>query len=293
MLEWFYLLTFFGVIVSFWFYLRSKRNNKENIVVPQIWKSFFESKIVFYRNLNDQDKFRFENDVYRFLRHVPVNGAKDVEVTLEDRLYVACSAVIPLFGFPHWTYHHLNEVILYPSSFDRNFNLANKEEIITGMVGSGIMEGKVILSIPALRIGFENSKDKKNVGIHEFVHLFDKADGLIDGNIAHFEGKDFALPWLDFVRVKIKEIHSNESDIDDYGGTKPEEFFAVASEYFFESPHLMKKNHPDLYQALSEIFQQDTASMLTEVELPKAVEVGRNAFCPCGSGKKYKKCCLR
>jgi Mlc titration factor MtfA (ptsG expression regulator) len=234
---------------------------------------------------------QFESDIQNFLGKIKITGIK-TNVTLEDRLLVASSAVIPLFGFPAWTYSHLDEVLLYPSAFDRNFNFNNKDEIITGMVGTGPMEGKVIFSKPSLHIGFEISNDKKNVGIHEFVHLFDKETGRVNGIPPGYEDKSFALPWLDFVQTKIKDIVTNKSDINDYGATNKEEFFAVASEYFFERPHLLQKKHPTLYENLSQIFHQDMTQIIDLSSFEKQEEPGRNDPCPCGSELKYKKFCL-
>ncbi|MDX1427923.1 MAG: zinc-dependent peptidase, partial [Salegentibacter mishustinae] len=232
-----------------------------------------------------------ESDLKKFLQEVRISGVQ-VEVNLEDRLLVASSAVIPLFGFPEWNYRHLDEVLLYPGSFDRNFNLGNKEEIITGMVGNGPMEGKMILSKPSLHAGFDISNDKRNVGIHEFVHLFDKEDGMIDGIPPGYENKAFSLPWIDFMRVKTEQIVAKRSDIDGYATTNRQEFFAVASEYFFEHPQLLKRKHPKLFKQLSEIFNQDTTEVIRPELQKEPREPGRNEPCPCGSGEKYKRCCL-
>lgn len=247
-------------------------------------------KVDFYRMLSGEECRRFEIDIQRFLATTKIVGVK-TDVTLEDRLLVASSAVIPLFGFPSWEYSFLDEVLLYPSSFDRNYAIGSKDEVITGMVGSGPMEGKVILSKPALHAGFAIGNDRKNVGIHEFVHLFDKEDGLIDGIPPGYESKKYSLLWLNTIRVKTKDILASRSDIDGYATTNHQEFFAVASEYFFEQPHLLQKKHPKLYNLLSEVFRQDLASWETHSELVEK-EIGRNSPCPCGSGKKFKRCCL-
>lgn len=243
----------------------------------------------FYRKLDKEERKRFEVDIQRFLATTKISGVK-TNVTLEDRLLVASSAVIPLFGFPAWEYSFLDEVLLYPSSFDRNYSINNKDEVITGMVGSGPMEGKVILSKPSLHAGFAIGSDRKNVGIHEFVHLFDKEDGLIDGIPPGYESKKYSLPWLNTIRAKTKDILASRSDIDGYATTNHQEFFAVASEYFFEQPHLLKKKHPRLYELLSEVFRQDPASRKMQSHTLK--EIGRNSPCPCGSGKKFKRCCI-
>lgn len=144
----------------------------------------------------------------------------------------------------------------------------------------------MVLSRPALHYGFKNHKDKKNVGIHEFAHLIDMADGDCDGFPERFSEYGFFQPWANFVERKIADIHANRSNIDSYGATNPQEFFAVATEYFFERPKMLKKKHPVLYDELMTFYQQDTAAIEQEVA-PR-----RNSLCPCGSGLKYKRCCL-
>lgn len=49
------------------------------------------------------------------------------------------------------------------------------------MVGTGYLDGIIILSKQALRHGLKNESDKKNTAIHEFLHLIDKTGGTIDG----------------------------------------------------------------------------------------------------------------
>lgn len=273
------------------FYKKWSVKQAHEIVTPEKWKKILEERVLFYKNLDESKRKRFEIDVYRFLAEIKVIGVQ-TEVTLEDRLLVASSAVIPLFGFPAWSYNYLDEVLLYPSSFDRDFNLGNSQEIITGMVGTGAMEGKMILSKPSLHAGFDITNDKRNVGIHEFVHLFDKENGSVDGVPPGFEDKAYALPWLDFINEKTNQIISNRSDIDGYATTNRQEFFAVACEYFFESPHLLKKKHPKLYDHLTRAFNQGLTEALDPSTSLNDVTVSRNEPCPCGSGEKYKRCCL-
>jgi Mlc titration factor MtfA (ptsG expression regulator) len=133
------------------------------------------------------------------------------------------------------------------------------------------------------------------VGIHEFAHLIDKADGAMDGVPATLD-RDLAKPWLDLVHQKMQEIAQGRSDIRPYALENEQEFFAVVSEYFFENPMRLRDKHPKLYAMLEKIFNQDMKSRITsclrEVLFPYGRKIGRNAPCPCGSGNKYKKCCL-
>lgn len=276
-----------GVILLY--YINRKKKPNPPLAIPNKWRSILQGKVDFYRNLNTEQKLQFESDIAHFLANIKITGIQ-TDVDIVDRLLVASSAVIPLFGFPEWTYKNLDEVLLYPASFDRNFNIGNKEEIVTGMVGSGAMEGKMILSKPALHKGYEITNDRQNVGIHEFAHLFDKEDGIVDGVPPGFDDKVYTLPWIQLIKTKTKEIADGENKINPYATYDRNEFFAVTSEYFFESPHLLRKKHPELYDILSKAFKQDLASVKPKKNDQK--EIGRNDPCPCGSGKKYKNCCL-
>ncbi len=266
------------------------KKQEPRVDFPETWRSILDKKVLFYHNLSPEEKRRFERDISRFFKNVRITGV-ETSIDITDKLLVASSAAIPVFGFPDWDYTFLDEVLIYPGSFDSKFSINSREEFITGMVGSGAMEGKMILSKPSLHRGFENETDKQNVGVHEFIHLLDKEDGTIDGIPATLLDKKFSIPWLKLIKEKTAAILKGESDINPYGATHEREFLAVAGEYFFERPQLLRDKHPELYSLLEKAFNQNTAGLLKVTKLPKAT-VERNDPCPCGSGKKFKKCCL-
>ncbi len=257
--------------------------------MPPKWKAILTKEITFYNSLSPTEKEHFEYKVQEFLLNCRITGIQ-TEADTADHLLVAASAVIPIFKFPNWRYTNLFEVLLYPASFNEDFETTGKDRRILGMVGTGYMNGKMILSKAALHHGFDNTSDKKNTAIHEFIHLIDKLDGNIDGVPHVLLERPYVIPWLDLINHKIDEIYEKESDINPYGGTSQVEFFAVASEYFFERPKLLAQKHPKLYDLLEEIFDHDMESRnLSRAKL----SIGRNSPCPCGSGKKFKRCCGR
>jgi Mlc titration factor MtfA (ptsG expression regulator) len=115
----------------------------------------------------------------------------------------------------------------------------------------------MILSRKALYHGFTNATDKGNTAVHEFVHLMDKTDGFTDGIPERLFSRQYITPWLDLMHREMEAINNDKSDIREYGGTSKTEFFAVASEYFFERPDLFKRKHPELYEMLVQCFQQN------------------------------------
>lgn len=279
------------IVVGLFLIIRNlwRKNNwiKPNGPFPPEWRIILVEKVVFYNALSNEEKIRFEFKIQEFLMNYRITGI-NVNVSITDKLLVASSAVIPIFAFPEWRYTDLQEVLLYPDMFNEKFETSGENRNILGIVGTRYMEGIMILSKPALHHGFANETDKKNTAIHEFVHLIDKLDGSIDGIPSLLLKKQYTIPWLELINRKIEEIYAKRSDINPYGGTNRVEFFAVASEYFFEKPKLLAQKHPELYSLLEQIFNQ---TMISRNLNKKKLRIGRNSPCPCNSGLKFKKCC--
>jgi Mlc titration factor MtfA (ptsG expression regulator) len=225
--------------------------------LPEDWRVILEEQSVFYQELDNQQKPSFEQRVQQFLQGVRITG---VNTTVEDtdRVLVGASAIIPIFAFPDWEYVNLREVLLYPDSFNHDFEQQGADRSILGMVGDGALNGVMVLSQHELRQAFLNKTSKTNTAIHEFVHLVDKTDGTVDGIPEILMQRQYVLPWLQAMQKEIKKILADKSDINPYGATNEAEFFAVVAEYFFERPDLLERKNPELYQLLSSIFRHDS-----------------------------------
>ncbi len=283
------IITIISIILYAWIRRRNSGWKVPQGPFPKDWRIILIRDVAFYNALSEDEKNRFEFKVHEFLLNCRITGIQTT-VDTTDKVLVASSAVIPIFEFGDWKYSNIHEVLIYPSMFNEKFDTDGPDRSILGMVGTGYMEGKMILSQQALKYGFKNESDKQNTAIHEFVHLIDKADGTIDGIPSLLLEKQYSIPWIDLINKKIDEIYEGESDINPYGGTNRAEFFSVASEYFFERPKLLEKNHPELYNLLEQVFKQDMSSR----RLSRSRNtIGRNSPCPCNSGEKFKNCCGR
>lgn len=246
------LMTLVLLIVFFIFY---KRPAKE-IILPENYREVLRDNVSYYRALNEENKITFEEKIKEFLSYVHIDGI-GTAVEEIDKLLVASSAVIPIFGFKKWKYYNLDNVLLYPDSFNKEQFLASGYEKNTlGMIGNGPMQKVMILSKPALLFGYQ-SESKSNTGIHEFVHLLDKEDGEVDGLPEVLLNKKYNSEWINLVNKNIELILNGESDINNYGASNKAEFFAVVSEYFFNCPELFKENHAELFELLQKIFNQN------------------------------------
>ncbi len=178
----------------------------------------------------------------------------------EIRIMVSASAIIPMFAFPEYNYPNLREILIYPNSFDEKFQtqrFEGHEEFIIGMVGNSFMNGTMIISKPDLIKAYDRASHASNVGIHEFVHLIDKDDGVTDGIPEILIKHAYVAPWLHLIKDEMSRIEQGRSDISPYALTSNAEFLAVVSEYFFDDPERFKRKHPDLYHYLSGIFHQN------------------------------------
>ncbi|ACU02404.1 zinc-dependent peptidase [Pedobacter heparinus] len=247
------------LIIVLYFILRgNSKAGKAPAALSATDRSLLLAHVHFYRQLQPAEKFIFENKVATFLSDIRLEGV-GVNVDQVDRLLVASSAVIPVFGFPDWKYKNLSSVLLYPDTFNKDFQFEGGERNILGMVGEGYMNGQMILSKSALLRGFSNPEDKENTAIHEFVHLLDKSDGATDGVPENLMRHEYTLPWLKMIHQEMQQIEKGRSDINPYALTNEAEFFAVVSEYFFEKPKQLRDKHPGLYALLMETFSQDPA----------------------------------
>lgn len=247
-----FLLLTIVFIVGIYLYQKSKPKKIKEI--PVSWHDLLLSHVLFYKKLSEIEQKLFREKLQQFLEEVYIEA---VEFELEelDVLLVAASAVIPVFRFDNFKYPNLSTVLIYPDYFNSDLEFEGDNRDIGGMVGTGgRFENQMILSLKALHYGFSNKTDKGNTAVHEFVHLIDKLDGAIDGVPKALLSNSYAIPWLQLVHDKMEAINKNESDIRNYGGTNQEEFFAVASEYFFEQPDLLRRKHPQLYKMLEECF---------------------------------------
>ncbi|MBN1411478.1 MAG: zinc-dependent peptidase [Spirochaetales bacterium] len=288
-----FIVTF---VISFLYGTRKFRKRKKILKeeFPQEWEGYLNKNVAYYSTLNPEEKERFIKQVQVFLGETEIMGI-DVDVDDELRVLVASSAIIPVFSFPDWEFDGLNEILIYPGNFNQDYDFKSKDTPILGLVTH--TASTMILSKTALYYGFRNANDKQNVGLHEFIHNVDGKDGCIDGIPALLFDNKTSREWMEVMEEESENIKKGKSDINPYALTNHAEFFAVTSEYFFENPQSMAKNHPRLYQVMKKMFKQDTltrfGSALKSVFRPYGKKLGRNSLCPCGSGKKYKYCCLK
>jgi len=220
---------------------------------PEAWRSVLRQWCDHYNRLPDELRSRFEDDVRILLAEKPITGV-GVEVIDELRLLVAASAVTLSLGWPTYDWEQLNEILLYPDDFDRDYEFGEDD-----LSGEAHPWGTVILSVPALCQSFRDPDDAYHVGFHEFAHLLDLEQTHFDGIPLGFDDAA-ARRWVEIREREIPQMLRGESLLDEYGAHDPVEFLAVAVEAFFETALSMRRDHRELYELLAAYFQQDPAA---------------------------------
>jgi Mlc titration factor MtfA (ptsG expression regulator) len=214
-----------------------------------------EERVWFYKRLAPAEKARFRREVRWFLMDHNIIGVK-VQVDDELRALVAASAVTLSFGLPAWEWETTRDILLYPSAYTEDYEHSSRKGTRLGQVGH---QGPIIFSAPALRAGFSDTKDGHNVGLHEFAHVIDLEDGAADGAPAHLDWPSVG-PWVEQMRGHLLRAEREERRakvLRQYGYTNEAEFFACATEMFFEQPRALKARAPELYALMAEFYGQD------------------------------------
>lgn len=219
--------------------------------LPAAWRAWLEAHVPLYAGLPPEGRARFERDV-RFILDEWTFEPVGVEVDDGHRLGVAAGAALLLHGRPDWELPARHTVLFYPSTFDEDY-LGSDRAAFDGMAHE---QGPVIVAAQAVEDGWANPFDGSNVVLHELAHLLDYLNASADG-IPALVDPGSVDAWRRLVRREMQAARLGKSLLRSYAATNPAEFFAVAVENFFERPALLRRRHPELFDALVAFFALD------------------------------------
>jgi MtfA peptidase len=250
-----------------WFGVRRRGRSKQlREPFPPAWRNLLERSVPLYRKLPGDLRSRLEPHVREFLLDVDFIGCQGLAVTDEMRLVIATQACLLIVGSRAGKFRSLYSVLLYPEEFV----VAEKDEDEAGVVteGTRALSGqtfetsRIVLSWRDVQEG--SAEDEAyNVVLHEFAHYLDHSVG---GALTKPSSRHRALERWHAVLSREYEALCDAVDageptlIDPYGAEHLEEFFAVATETFFELPRELQRLHSHLYAELSRFYGLDPAS---------------------------------
>lgn len=226
----------------------------------EAWRSAVSSLPVL-RGLTEDELMRLRELATLFLNEKRMVAAGGFFLDDETRIKIAAQACLPVLNLGLDYYAGWISVIVYPGEFVPEHEFMDEYGVVhvvrEATMGESWERGPVILSgADAVRC------DKGvNVVIHEFAHKLDMFNGAMNGfpplhreMSAEQWAQAFAAAYADFCAKAEKDM---ETALDPYGAENPAEFFAVASEAFFETPHILQHEYPDVYQQLAAFYRQN------------------------------------
>lgn len=232
--------------------------------VPVEWIACIEKNIPLYNRLPDELKTQLHGLINIFLDEKSFIGCGELEITDEIKVTIATQACILLLNRKTRFYPKLKTIYVYPHTYVANDLMNDDGLIVEGKsvrLGESWQNGPVVLTWDSITGGARNIQDGHNVVLHEFAHQLDQEDGDADG-APIMENRSCYRSWAavlgeEYERLCSKTRGRQRSVLNKYGATNPAEFFAVATEAFFEKPKQMHKRSPDLYEELKTYYKLD------------------------------------
>jgi Mlc titration factor MtfA (ptsG expression regulator) len=232
---------------------------------PEEWVAIVERNIGVYKSLPMELRLQLRQLIKQFLHQKHFSGAGGLEITDEIRVTIAAEACMLLLNRRTGVYPSLRYIVVYPAAFVVERPRAVAGGVVTnsrmGVLGESWSNGKVILAWDDVLRGSMNFVDGQNVVLHEFAHQLDSETGTADGAPV-LAGCNCLRTWATTLSGEFEELQRDawrgrRSLMDHYGATNPAEFFAVATETFFEKPSKMAEHHAELFEVLRQYYRVD------------------------------------
>ncbi len=264
-----FLIAMLCIAMVFWPQFQRKLREKQSLATPfpATWRKILREHWPIYRRLPADLQLRLKKHIQLFLLEKQFIGCDGLAVNDEMRVLVAAQACLLTLQRPLPHYPDLSTILLYPQAF----NVESKQQvadIVTEQtqtrLGESWQHGQVVLSWPHSKAGAANAEDGHNLVLHEFAHQLDQQTGQANGapdlgSVARYQqwSQQFSNA---FSELQQQLSRQQATFLDPYAATNPAEFFAVATEAFFEQPADFQVVYPRLYPLMRDFYQLDPLS---------------------------------
>ena len=237
--------------------------------MPEGWEGIVEHNVAVWGVLDDDEREKLEESSDWLLRHKRWEASGGFALTDEMRVTIAAQAALVILGLSVDEYREVSAIIVYPSTMQSRGVYAGP---VRGTVVDSVRpvhgeahdnRGPVLIAWDQARDAARNPGRGSNVVFHEFAHKIDMLDNIVDGTPPLARRGDFAR-WVAVCTEVFDALQSGVErwPLQPYGATNPAEFFAVATEAFFDVPVVLEQHEPNLYEVLRDFYKQDPAARL-------------------------------
>ncbi len=246
---------------------RRRRQRLRQRPLPERWGAIVEG-LPAYGALSPDERRELDGLIQVFLDEKRFEGCDGLALTDEIRVSIAAQACMLLLGRPTEVYPTLRTILVYPTPYVVHSRHRQADGIVVEgdqvRLGESHLRDTVVLAWDAVRRGASDIHDGHNVVFHEFAHQIDNESGAAEGAPDLPRGSR-SIAWARVLgaeyRALVEAVEAQRPTfLNAYAATNPAEFFAVATEFFFERPVELRARHPELYATLRDFFQRDPAS---------------------------------
>ncbi|MBX3436326.1 MAG: zinc-dependent peptidase [Planctomycetaceae bacterium] len=258
-----------GLTNKLMFFAWWKRRRRARLLAepfPASWRDILQRNVVHYTRLGDEQQHELERRVQVFVAEKNWEGCKGLDVTDEMRVTIAAQACLLVLAFPEEYYDHVLSVLIYPTAFVApDVEITRAGIVIEGSearTGEAWYRGPVIVSWEDALAGGRQEEPGHSLVLHEFAHQLDMRGGRELDGTPPLPSRELAVLWADVMEREFQQLcrdcrSGRRPLIDCYGTKNRAEFFAVATETFFERPAAMAARQPELFSTLRDYYRQD------------------------------------
>ena len=234
--------------------------------LPDGWMHIVEEGVAIWQVLDAGEREVLEATSDWLLRHKHWEAARGFALDDEITVTIAMQAAVLVLGLSVDEYREVGAIIVYPTAMQSRGVYAGP---VRGTVTDGVIpvlgeahdrRGPVLLAWDQTRDAARSPGRGHNVVYHEFAHKLDMLDDMTDGT-PPLESKEQLARWIDVCTETYAALREGipRPPLDPYGGAAPAEFFAVATETFFDAPLALEQNERAVFEVLCDFYKQDPA----------------------------------
>lgn len=271
-----------GIWAVVWVWRRYRWYAASRAPFPENWLSQVRKALPFYDHMPKPLQDQLQVHIKQFLFSKQFIGCAGLVVTEEMRLTIAACASLLLLNRPTFNFRNVRWIYLYPAEFVVRHTVEDAAGVVSTedgiLAGEAWHNGRVILSWDDVQQGVYDFNDGRNVVLHEFAHQLDAESGSMNG-APLLRSKGAYGSWATILSREFNSLRDHayfgaDTVLDTYGATNPAEFFAVATESFFEEPDNLSEEHPELFTELLAYYQVDPREWRPKVA-PKRVKAAK------------------
>lgn len=251
-------------------WLKSRRRRQISAEpFPEQWDRWIRQGVAHDAWLDGPQRTRLRRLTRIFVAEKNWEGCRGLALTEEMQVIIAAQACLMVVGLPEDEhFDHVLSILVFPGSYlGKDAEPTRGGGVIEGLearLGETIWRGPVVLSWPHAKAGGQLRFPGNNLVFHEFAHQLDMLNGRVADGTPVLTSRELVEQWPVVMEAELRRLQEDCRShrphlLDCYGATDRAEFFAVATEHFFERGDDMERRHPDLYALLKGYYQLDPA----------------------------------